>query len=199
MKTLDFEEQNQIAEENKEFLKEYDEKIESMTFHHLPQKNNKMEFTLVDDIKPEDLCDYAIMSGDGVEDLIIQGLFNFSTMKYNNNKVITIMLHLQWRGSEGGKVIVDTAFPLAWLFCPSEAAHYFELGLRGLKALVEVQAAESSEDFDFHVHCGVSDHIYAFANALVLVWAAAVWLHCYPHVVRAISAGAKEHGAAGKL
>ena len=58
---LDFEEQNQIAEENKEFLKEYDEKIESMTFHHLPQKNNKMEFTLVDDIKPEDLCDYAIM------------------------------------------------------------------------------------------------------------------------------------------
>ena len=92
MKTLDFEEQNQIAEENKEFLKEYDEKVESMTFHHLPQKNNKMEFTLVDDIKPEDLCDYAIMSGDGVEDLIIQGLFNFSTMKYNNNKVITIML-----------------------------------------------------------------------------------------------------------
>jgi hypothetical protein len=51
-----------------------------------------MEFKLVDDIKPEDLCDYAIMSGDGVEDLIIQGLFNFSTMKYNNNKVITIML-----------------------------------------------------------------------------------------------------------
>ena len=106
------EEQNQIAEENKEFLKEYDEKIDSMTFHHLPQKNNKMEFTLVDDIKPEDLCDYAIMSGDGVEDLIIQGLFNFQTMKYNNNKVITIMLDTLSCFLGFGNITPITQYPL---------------------------------------------------------------------------------------
>ena len=83
-----------------------------MTFHHLPQKNNKMEFTLVDDIKPEDVYDYAIMSGDGVEDLTIQGLFNFTAMKYNNNKVITIMLDTLSCFLGYGNITPITEYPL---------------------------------------------------------------------------------------
>ena len=83
-----------------------------MTFHHLPQKNNKIEFTLVDDIKPEDVCDYAIMSGDGVEDLTIQGLFNFNAMKYNNNKVITIMLDTLSCFLGYGNITPITEYPL---------------------------------------------------------------------------------------
>ena len=61
---------------------------------------------------PEDLCDYAIMSGDGVEDLIIQGLFNFQTMKYNNNKVITIMLDTLSCFLGFGNITPITQYPL---------------------------------------------------------------------------------------
>ena len=71
-----------------------------------------MEFTLVDDIKPEDVYDYAIMSGDGVEDLTIQGLFNFTAMKYNNNKVITIMLDTLSCFLGYGNITPITEYPL---------------------------------------------------------------------------------------
>lgn len=43
-------------------------------FHHLPQKAMKMEFTIVPDIRKEEIMDYAIVSGDNPNDLTIQVL-----------------------------------------------------------------------------------------------------------------------------
>ncbi len=43
-----------------------------LEFQHLPQKPIKMEFNLTKDIDREEIMDYAILSGNTPNDLVIQ-------------------------------------------------------------------------------------------------------------------------------
>ena len=139
----------------------------------------------------------VVIKGDGKHSIDIGGW-----------KLITLCLHVQWRGSARSAAraeVNDTVFPLVWLFGKEECMENFVYGLTGLKTLVELLAREEGSGIDdagsyvFEVLGGVSDHIYSFANALVAVFPNATWGHCSPHAVRAIGRGAAEHGGDQKL
>lgn len=103
-KKLSENERNSIAVENQKYLKEFDTEASLMEFHHLPQKSTKMEFTLVSeshydrscinmeffvkspfpvkfqvsDLTQDEILDYAIISGNSCDDLVIQSFINFN-------------------------------------------------------------------------------------------------------------------------
>ena len=89
---LSEEERKNLCEENKSYLKEFDQEADQLQFHHLPQKSMPLQFTLTEEMSKSEIMDYALVSCDSPDDLKIQSLFNFNYQKFTVMRLTTILL-----------------------------------------------------------------------------------------------------------
>ena len=72
-------------------LKSFEDKLEQLSFHHLPAKKTKMAFTMVPDIEPYEILDYCIFHGNSIHDMTVQSFFNFGVQKFTRLRLVTTM------------------------------------------------------------------------------------------------------------
>ena len=91
LKELSAEEREKQLVEAVTKLKDFDEKEESLEFHHIPAKRTSMEFNLTDQMEFFEIQDYCILHGNRLEDLTIQSFFNFGVQKFTRLRLVTTM------------------------------------------------------------------------------------------------------------
>jgi len=85
-------EKTNIASECSAYLRELDLEAAEMKFESLPSRPNKLEFSLVSQIKNSEITDYAILAGDSAKQMTIRSFFNFNYQSVPVVRRITILL-----------------------------------------------------------------------------------------------------------